>query len=149
MNELKNRAFALINTWTTAEVTSIAGMLDAGFEEIDHPQPTARGLTGLRDKLALFHKVHSNVAIRVRKQIEQGDIVCIQWLLTAQVRGATAGPDEAPLVVYQPAISWVYFANGKIVRHRLYRDIVGYLVQRGYKWSEAGAKNATEKEPQP
>jgi hypothetical protein len=51
-------------------------------------------------------------------------------------------------VVYFPGISWTYFADGKIVKNRQYRDVVGYLQQRGYTWAPAGAATQTASEAQ-
>jgi ketosteroid isomerase-like protein len=148
MSELKNRAFALLNAWTTGDVSELAGFIAPQFEEIDRPEATAVGLDGLQAKLALFHKVHTNITLNVRKQIVDGDLVCTQWIMTATVRAPDAAEGGGQEVVYFPGISWTYFADGKIVKNRQYRDVVGYLQQRGYTWAPAGAANLTASEAQ-
>lgn len=146
MNELKNRAFALINAWTTAEVSTLAPFVAPQFEEIDRPEATAVGLAGLGEKIALFHKVHTQISVTVHKQIIDGDLVCTQWLMTATLRTPPAAPGAAPQQVFFPCISWTYFANGNIVKNRVYRDTVGYLQQRGYTWATAGARTPVTEE---
>jgi hypothetical protein len=145
MNELENRAFALINAWTTGEVSTLASFVAPQFEEIDRPEATAVGLAGLAEKLALFHQVHAQVTVTVLNQITDGDLVCTQWLMTATLRTPPNAQAAKPQQVFFPCISWTYFANGHIVKSRVYRDTVGYLQQRGYTWASAGARTpATE-----
>lgn len=148
MNDPKNQAHALLNAWTTCDVAPLADVLAAQFEEIDRPEATVRGLDGLREKLALFHRVHTDVSLSVRKQIADGDLVCTQWLLTATVRVPDSTAATTPQVVILPGISWTYFANGKIVKNRIYRDVVGYLMQRGYRWSPVGTSATNKQEAQ-
>jgi hypothetical protein len=140
MNELKNRAHALLNSWTTCDVSTIAGDLAPQFQEIDRPEETAQGLDGLREKLERFHKVHSNVTLKVRKYITNENVVCIHWLIMATVRATETEPTPQSILI--PGISWTYFENGKIVKNRIYRDIVGYLMQRGFKWTPIPGKTA-------
>ena len=149
MNELKNQAFALMNTWTTGEVSGLADIIAPQFEEIDRPQAKAQGLDGLREKLALFHEVHTQVTLSVRKQVVDGDLVCTQWMITAALRTPDDPTATQPQRVAIPGVSWAYFADGKIVKHRVYRDSVGYLMQRGYQWSPAAPKAARLAAPQP
>lgn len=146
MNELKNRAFALINAWTTAEVSTLAPFVHPKFEEIDRPEATAVGLDGLGEKIALFHKAHTQITVTVHKQITDGDLVCTQWLMTAQLRPQPGAADDGLQTVFLPCISWTYFDNGSIVKNRVYRDIVGYLQQRGYTWAPAGAPTPAPEE---
>jgi hypothetical protein len=146
MNELKNRAFALLNAWTTGEVSALEAYIAPQFEEIDRPEATAVGLEGLGRKLALFHKAHSNVMLSVRKQIVDGDLVCTQWLITATARTPDDPKATQPQLVHFPGMSWTYFANGKIVQNRVYRDIVGQLMQRGFQWAPGGAKTPAHQE---
>jgi len=40
--------------------------------------------------------------------------------------------------VRMPGVSWTYFVNGKIIKNRVYGDMVGYLQQRGYRWANTG-----------
>jgi hypothetical protein len=148
MNEFKNRAFALLNAWTTGEVSPLAELLSPQFEEIDRPEATAVGLEGLRHKLALFHRVHTDITLSVRKQVADGDLVCTQWLITATVRTPDDPKATQPQVVQFPGMSWTYFVNGKIVKNRVYRDIVGLLVQRGFQWALGGAKTPAQQEAQ-
>jgi ketosteroid isomerase-like protein len=139
MSELKNRAFVLLNAWTTGAVSELAAFVAPEFEEIDRPEATAVGLDGLQAKIALFHKVHANITLNVRRQIVEDDLVCTQWLMTATLRDTDGKESSGRQLVYFPGISWTYFADGKIVKNRQYRDVVGYLQQRGYKWTPSGA----------
>lgn len=148
MSELKNRAFSLLNAWTTGDVSNLAPFVAPQFEEIDRPEPNVVGLDGLQAKLALFHKVHSNITLDVRGQIVDGDLVCTQWLMTANVRAAAGAGANGHAVVYFPGMSWTYFANGKIVKNRQYRDVVGYLQQRGYTWAPSATTIPTVAEAQ-
>lgn len=148
MSELKNRAFALLNAWTTGDVSALAAFVAPQFEEIDHPEATAVGLDGLQAKLALFHKVHSNITLHVRRQIADGDLVCTQWLMTATLRAPDGGEIGIRQLVYFPGISWTYFADGKIVKNRQYRDVVGYLQQLGFRWAATGATTPAVEEAQ-
>jgi hypothetical protein len=148
MSELKNRAFALLNAWTTGDVSELAAFVAPQFEEIDRPEVTAVGLDGLQAKIALFHKVHANITLNVRKQIVEDNLVCTQWLMTATLRESTGADGRSPQLVYFPGISWTYFADGKIVKNRQYRDVVGYLQQRGYTWAPSGAPTPATAEAQ-
>ena len=149
MTEMKERAFTLLNTWTTCDTSLVAADLAPGFIEYDRPQPTAEGLAGLNEKLGLFHKAHKDVTIKVLKQIAADNIVCTEWLLISTVRSPEAQGDTKDKPIVQPGISWTYFANGKIVKNRIYRDMVGYLMQRGYRWSPAPTAGLANKEKQP
>ena len=148
MTELKERTFALLNTWTTCDTSLVAADLAPSFIEYDRPQPTAEGLAGLNEKLGLFHKAHKDVRIIVLKQIASDNIVCTEWLLTSTARTPDGEGDNADKPILQPGISWTYFANGKIIKNRIYRDMVGYLIQRGYNWSPAPAAAPADKEKQ-
>ena len=148
MSEIKNRAFALLNAWTTGDVSELAAFVAPEFEEIDRPEVTAVGLDGLQAKIALFHKVHSNITLNVRKQVVDGDLVCTQWLMTAAVRAPDGTEGGGQEMVYFPGMSWTYFADGKIVKNRQYRDVVGYLQQRGYTWAPSGANTPATAEAQ-
>lgn len=148
MTELKERAFTLLNTWTTCDTSLVAADLDLGFEEYDRPSPTAEGLTGLNEKLALFHTVHTEVILTVREQIASDNIVCTKWLLMSRIRTPDGAGDNVTEPIVQPGISWTYFANGKIVKNRIYRDLVGYLYQTGYRWAEAPPAVPAKKEQQ-
>ena len=142
MDELKNRAHALMNAWTTGEVGALADIVAPQFEEIDRPQAAALGLDGLREKLALFHEVHAQVTLNVRKQVADGDLVCTQWTISATLRTPDDPTAPQPQRVAMSGMSWAHFAEGRIIRHLVYRDIVGYLMQRGYQWSPAPPKAA-------
>lgn len=144
MTELKERAFALLNTWTTCDTSLVAADLDPGFAEYDRPQPMAEGLAGLNTKLALFHQAHKDVTIKVLKQIASDNIVCTEWLLISTIRTPDGTGDDVTKPIVQPGISWTYFANGKIIKNRVYRDLVGYLMQRGYRWSQAPVKKEAQ-----
>lgn len=135
MNDLKRRAFALLNAWTTGEVVPLADDLAPHFQEIDRPQATAHGLDGLREKIALFHRAHARVALNVRRQIVQGDQVCTRWTLTADLRTVDDPEAQAPPEVLVQGISWTHFAHGKIGKNIVHRDIVGELMQQGYQWA--------------
>jgi hypothetical protein len=142
MNEHKQRAFALLNARTTGVASPLAGILDAAFEEVERPQATAQGVAGLQAKLALFHKVHRNVVIQLQRQISEGDVVCTQWVLSATVKAGADGEDSPEKTVIFPGMSWTHFTpEGLIIKNRVYSDIVGQLLQRGYQWAPAGAAN--------
>jgi hypothetical protein len=149
MTELKERAFALLNTWTTCDTSLVAADLAPGFIEYDRPQPTAEGLAGFNEKLGLFHKTHKDVTIKVLKQIAADNIVCTGWVLISTVSTPDGEGDNVDTPIAQPGISWTYFANDKIVKNRIYRDTVGYLIQRGYRWSPVPAAESANKEEQP
>jgi len=149
MTELKERAFALLNSWTTCDTSLVAADLSPDFIEYDRPQPKAEGLAGLNEKLGLFHKDHKDVTIKVLKQIAADNIVCTGWVLISTVRTPDGEGDNVDTPIVQPGISWTYFANGKIVKNRIYRDMVGYLMQRGYRWSPVPAAESANKEEQP
>lgn len=149
MTELKERAFALLNTWTTCDTSLVAADLALGFIEYDRPQPTAEGLAGLNEKLGLFHKVHKDVTIKVLKQIASDNVVCTEWVLIATVRTPDGEGDKVSQPIVQAGISWTYFTEGKIIKNRIYRDMVGYLMQRGYRWSSPSSAVPTNKEKQP
>ncbi len=149
MTEMKEIAFALLNTWTTCDTSLVAADLAPGFIEYDRPQPAAEGLVGLNEKLGLFHRAHKDVTITVLKQIAEDNIVCTGWLLTFTVRTPDGEGDNVDNTIVQPGISWTYFANGKIVKNRNYRDMVGYLMQRGYRWSPDPAAALANEEKQP
>ncbi len=143
MTDQKQKAFALLNAWTTCDTTLIADLLDPSFTEIDRPQPDARGVDGLRAKLQQFHQAHTDETLRVVRQIESGPTGCTEWLIYAMARD----PGEAvPKPVRIGGVSWARFDNGRIVNHRIYRDIVGYLMQRGYRWSGGSASQTATKE---
>lgn len=148
MTEMKERAFTLLNTWTTCDTSLVAADLAPGFIEYDRPQPKAEGLAGLNEKLGLFHKAHKDVSIKVLKQIAADNIVCTGWVLISTVRTPDGEGDNVDTPIVQPGISWTYFDNGKIVKNRIYRDMVGYLMQRGYRWSTAPAAGSANKEKQ-
>lgn len=135
MNELKERTFALLNTWTTCDTSLVAADLAPGFLEYDSPQPTAQGLAGLNKKLGLFHKVHKDVTIKVLEQIASDNIVCTEWFLFSTMRTPDGEGENVDKQILQPGICWTYFDNGKIIKNRIYRDMVGYMMQRGYRWS--------------
>jgi hypothetical protein len=140
MNERKEQSFALLNAWTTCDTSQIAGFIDPGFVEIDRPQAEVTGLSGLREKIEAFHKVHRDVNLRVIAQIASDDVVCTEWLMFAKVADMADPDGEKNQLVQIAGISWTYFAGGKIVKNRVYRDIVGYLMQRGYRWTPPEAK---------
>ena len=94
MTEMKESAFALLNTWTTCDTSLVAADMAPGFIEYDRPQPTAEGLAGLNEKLGLFHKAHKDVTIKVLKQIAADNIVCTEWLLISTVRTPEARQDR-------------------------------------------------------
>ena len=149
MNEHKQRAFALLNARTTGVASPLAGILDPAFEEVERPQATAQGVAGLQAKLALFHKVHRNVVIQLQRQISEGDVVCTQWVLSATVRAGADGEDSAEKTVIIPGMSWTHFTpEGQIIKNRVYSDIVGQLLQRGYQWATAGAPTPLTEEAQ-
>lgn len=143
MTDQKQKAFALLNAWTTCDTTLIADLLDPAFTEIDRPQPDAKGADGLGTKLQQFHRAHTDVTLRVVRQIEAGPMVCTEWLIYAMARDPG---DAVPKPVRIAGISWARFDNGRIVKHRIYRDIVGYLMQRGYRWSGGPAGKTAPKE---
>ena len=149
MNEHKQRAFALLNARTTGVASPLADILDAAFEEVERPQATAQGVAGLQAKLALFHKVHCNVTIQLQRQIAEGDVVCMQWVLSATVKAGADGEGSPEKTIIIPGMSWTHFsAEGKVVKNRVYSDIVGQLLQRGYQWAPAGAPTPrTEEAP--
>jgi hypothetical protein len=149
MTELKERAFALLNTWTTCDTSLVAADLAPGFIEYDRPQPTAEGVAGLNEKLGLFHKAHKDVTIKVLKQIASDNVVCTEWLLISSVRSPDGEGGNVGKPILQPGISWTYFANGKIIKNRIYRDMVGYMMQRGYRWSTPASAVPANKEKQP
>jgi hypothetical protein len=149
MNDHQQRAFALLNARTTGVASPLANLLDPDFEEVERPQVTAQGVAGLQTKLAHFHKVHRNVTIQLQRQISEGDVVCTQWVLSATVKAGADGEDSPEKTVVLPGISWTHFsAEGKIVKNRVYSDIVGQLAQRGYQWAPVGALNASTEETQ-
>lgn len=144
MNEHKEQAYALLNAWTTCDTSQIAGFIDPAFVEIDRPQAQANGLAGLKQKMETFHKVHRDVNLRVISQIASEGVVCSEWVMFASVLASEVPGDERRVTVQIPGISWTYFAEGKIVKNRVYRDMVGYLMQRGYRWATpATAPNVT------
>jgi hypothetical protein len=149
MTEMKERAFALLNTWTTCDTSLVAVDLAPDFIEYDRPQPTAQGLAGLNEKLGLFHKAHKDVTIKVLKQIASDNVVCTEWVLISSVRTPDGDGDNVGKPILQPGISWTYFDKGKITKNRIYRDMVGYLMQRGYRWSSPPAAVPANKEKQP
>lgn len=136
MLSLKERAFALLNTWTTCDTSLVASDLAAEFQEIDRPQVSVVGVDGLNEKLVSFHKVHTGVTIRVIRQVESANIVCTAWLLTCNIRAVDGSDANVLKPIAQPGVSWTYFANGKIIKNRIYRDVNLYLSQRGYHWSD-------------
>lgn len=147
MNEHKQRAFALLNARTTGVAGPLADILDAAFEEVERPQATVQGVAGLQAKLALFHKVHRNVTIQLQRQIAEGDVVCTQWVLSATVKAGADGEGSPEKTIIIPGMSWTHFsAEGKVVKNRVYSDIVGQLLQRGYQWAPAGAANPSTEE---
>ena len=147
MQEHKQRAFALLNARTTGVAGPLADILDAAFEEVERPQATVQGVAGLQAKLALFHKVHRNVTIQLQRQIAEGDVVCTQWVLSATVKAGADGEGSPEKTVVLPGMSWTHFsAEGKVVKNRVYSDIVGQLLQRGYQWAPAGAANPSTEE---
>lgn len=147
MHEHKQRAFALLNARTTGVAGPLADILDAAFEEVERPQATVQGVAGLQAKLALFHKVHRNVTIQLQRQIAEGDVVCTQWVLSATVKAGADGEGSPEKTVVLPGMSWTHFsAEGKVVKNRVYSDIVGQLLQRGYQWAPAGAANPSTEE---
>lgn len=139
MNELKNRAFALLNAWTTGEVSALESLVAPQFEEVDRPDATAVGLEGMGRKLALFHQAHSHVRLVVRRQLVDGDKVCTQWVMVATLRTPDGTLATQPEMMFMHGISWTYFANGKIVKNCIHRDALGQLFQRGFQWAHAGA----------
>ena len=95
MTQLKERAFALLNTWTTCDTSLVAADLAPDFMEYDRPQPTAEGLAGLNEKLNLFHKAHKDVTVNMLKQIASDDVVCTEWVLVSTVRSPESEGDYA------------------------------------------------------
>lgn len=140
MNELKNRAFALLNAWTTGEVSALESLVAPQFEEVDRPDATAVGLEGLGRKLARFHQAHSHVRLMVRQQLVDGDKVCTQWVMVATLRTPGDTQSTQQEMMFMHGISWTYFANGKIARNCIYRDALSQLFQRGFQWAHAGAR---------
>jgi hypothetical protein len=138
MDLQKEQAFTLLNSLTTGDVSLLTELLDPAFEEVEPPKAVAKGLQGLQEKLSLFHQVHGNVTLKLFKQIAQNNAVCSQWLLTATIKDPGLPEDEAAQVVRMPGVSWTYFVNGKIIKNRVYGDMVGYLQQRGYRWANTG-----------
>lgn len=148
MSELKERAFVLLNTWVTCDTSVVACDLDVGFIEYDPPQKAVNGLSGLGEKLTLFHKVHTGVSIQVIRQIASDNIVCTAWLLRCAIRAPEGVGANALMPIVQPGVSWTYFANGKITKNRIYRDLQLYLSQRGYSLSEPQPATPTKNEAQ-
>lgn len=149
MNEHKQRAFALLNARTTGVASPLADILEPAFEEVERPLVTAQGFAGLQTKLAHFHQVHRNVTIQLQRQINEGDVVCTQWVLSATVKAGADGADSPEKTVILPGISWTHFsADGKIIKNRVYSDIVGQLQQRGYQWAPSSAANPSTEETQ-
>ena len=149
MSDIKNMAFAMINAWTTGEVESLADFTAPQFEEIDHPEAKARGLEGLKEKIGLFHKVHTRVRVQVHQQMAQGETVCSRWTLTATLRVPDDPSTAKPQEVQIQGLSWTEFAEGQIIRNRVYRDTVGYLLQRGFQWTAPGSSRAPTPTPAP
>jgi hypothetical protein len=149
MNEHKQRAFALLNARTTGVASPLADILDPAFEEVERPQAAAQGVAGLQTKLAHFHQVHRNVTIQLQRQITEDDVVCTLWVLSATVKAGADGEDSAEKTVIIPGMSWTHFTpEGQIIKNRVYSDIVGQLLQRGYQWAPAGAPTPrTEEAP--
>ncbi len=149
MNEHKQRAFALLNSRTTGVASPLADILEPAFEEVERPLITAQGVAGLQTKLAHFHKVHQNVTIQLQRQISDGDVVCTQWVLSATVKAGSDSEGSPEKTVVLPGMSWTHFsANGKIIKNRVYSDIVGQLLQRGYQWAPVSAANPSIEETQ-
>jgi len=138
MDLQKEQAFLLLNSITTGDVSLLTDLLDPAFEEIEPPKAVAKGLQGLQDKLNLFHHVHGNVTLKLFKQIAQGNAVCSQWLVTATIKDPGLEQAEEAQVVRMAGVSWTFFVNGKIIKNRIYGDMVGYLQQRGYRWADTG-----------
>jgi SnoaL-like polyketide cyclase len=149
MNERQQRAFALLNARTTGVATPLADMLDPAFEEVERPQVTAQGVAGLQAKLAHFHRVHRDVTIVLHRQISEGDVVCTQWVLSATVKAGADGEGTPEKTVVLPGMSWTHFSpEDKIIKNRVYSDIVGQMLQRGYQWAPAGTPNPSTEEAQ-
>lgn len=129
MDELKAKATALLKCWETGDYRPVASDLDTEFSEFDPPQRTVKGLDGLVAKQVLFRKVHGNIRVHVMRQIANPRSVCTHFLLLADVVTATGAQ-----TVQQAGMAWVNFRDGKIMSHRIYRDTIGYLMQRGYRW---------------
>ena len=144
MNDLKQQAFTLLNAWTTGEVSPLANVLSPQFQEIDHPQATAHGLEGLREKVALFHRAHGRVALTACRQIALADQVCTRWTLTADLRNIEDPETRKPQSVLIQGITWTYFADGQIVRNVVHRDIVGELMQKGYLWEPVSGSHMVD-----
>ena len=146
MNQLKERSFALLNAWTTCDTSLIADYLDPSFTEIDRPQPTVQGLAGFNDKLLAFHQAHGEVTLKIISQIASENIVCTAWAITSALRAADSLGDGSPKLISQAGVSWTYFSNGKIVKNRIYRDILGFMLQAGYRpsYPKSAAPNPQE-----
>lgn len=146
MTELKERAFALLNSWTTCDTTILASYLAPGFVEYDESK--VEGLIGLNEKLAFFHKLHKDVAVNVLRQITSGDSVCSFWVLSCNVRNPNGVAGKANQPILQAGISWVEFENSKIIKSHIYRDMADYMMQTGYHWSEDSPATVNDKEEQ-
>ena len=129
MDELEAKATALLKGWETGDYATVARDFDADFAEFDPPQRTVKGLDGLIAKQELFRKVHSNIRVHVMRQVGNERSVCTHFLLLADVVTPTGVQ-----TVQQAGMAWAGFQNGRIKSHRVYRDTIGYLMQRGYRW---------------
>jgi hypothetical protein len=129
MDDLRSTAAALIKCWETGNYGTISDCLADDFVEFDPPQRTSRGITDISEKQAGFHRVHSNVKIHIMKQIANQRSVCTHFLLLADV--PTPGGSQP---IQQAGMAWASFRDGKVFSHRVYRDTIGYLMQRGYRW---------------
>lgn len=129
MEQLKSVAAALIKCWETGDYAAAVGHLADDIVEFDPPQRSAKGIAEISEKQAGFHKVHSNVKIHIMRQIANDRSVCTHFLLLADV--PMPGGIQP---VQQAGMAWASFRGGKVFSHRIYRDTIGYLMQRGYRW---------------
>lgn len=129
MEKLKTTAAKLIKCWETGNYAAVAEDLANDFVEFDPPQRASKGITEIGVKQAGFHKIHSNVKIHIMKQIANERSVCTHFLLLADV--PMPGGTQP---IQQAGMAWASFRDGKIFSHRVYRDTIGYLMQRGYRW---------------
>ena len=129
--ELKPISKVFTEAWNTGNLDPLDDIIDPHFVMLEGSDTSAVGLDSLKQVITAIRTTYPDFHITVDEAIYVGDKGASRWSITA----TNTGPGDFPPTGKQvtvTGISFVRFANGKIVEERVEYNVLSWVLQLGY-----------------
>ena len=129
--ELKPLGEVYAEVWSTGNLDLLDDLIDPQFVRLSGSDTTAVGLESLKQVITAFRTTYPDFHVTIDERIYVGDKGAIRWSYTA----TNTGPGDFPPTgkqVTQTGISFIRFANGKMVEERVETNSLSFMQQLGF-----------------